>query len=284
MKKRILFSLFTAVCLLFAACAPFGPKTGQPDGEDACVWLQVFAAASLTESLDEIIENYRLLRPEITVVPTYDSSGTLKTQIENGAHCDLFLSAAQKQMDQLDISCAPDPSKNPGGLDFIDPGTRTELLENRVVLAVPVDNPKEIKSFDRLASLLEGGGILLSMGNGDVPAGQYALQILDRYGLHVKALETAGVLSYASNVKEVAVQVKEGAVDCGILYATDAFCAGLTVVDTATPDLCDRVVYPAAVLKSSGHFQEAEEFLRYLTSSEAASVFEKAGFTPLISQ
>ncbi len=285
MKKNVLFPLLGTVCLLFAACTPHGPGVGQNDPETAAsVRLHIFAAASLTESLDEIIENYRLLKPEITIVPTYDSSGTLKTQIENGVDCDLFLSAAQKQMDQLDISCASDPAKNPGSLDYIDPGTRIDLLENRVILVVPPNNPRGIESFDQLASLLDKGDILLSVGNSDVPAGQYTLRIFNWYGLNEKKLAKSGVLSYASNVKEVATQVVEGAVDCGILYATDAFCEKLTVVDTATPEMCGQVIYPAAVLKNSGHFREAEEFLNYLTTPEAAAAFEKVGFTPLISE
>lgn len=271
MKKSLLFSLLTAACLLLSACAASGAGIGHSGAKNAAspAQLYVFAAASLTESLDEIIENYRLVNPDVTIIPTYDSSGTLKTQIENGAVCDLFLSAAQKQMDQL---------------DFIDSDTRIDLLENRVTLVVPPDNPKGIHSFDRLAALLKDGKVLLSIGNSDVPVGQYTLRIFDWYGLEEQKLAASGALSYGSNVKEVATQVREGAVECGIIYATDAISAGLTVMDTATPEMCGQVIYPAAVLKNSEHFREAEEFLNYLTTSEASAVFEKAGFTPLISE
>ena len=108
----------------------------------------VFAAASMTETLTEIQEMYKEVEPNVNLVFTFDSSGTLKTQIEEGADCDLFISAAQKQMNQLDITA--DPSVNEDGLDFIDDTTRMDLLENKVVLAVPEDNQADIQSFEDL--------------------------------------------------------------------------------------------------------------------------------------
>ena len=95
------------------------------------------------------------------------------------------------------------------------------------------------------------------------------------------ALASSGVLTYGSNVKEVTTQVSEGAVDCGIIYATDAFSAGLVTVDEATADMCGQVIYPAAVLKNSAHADEAKAFLDYLTTDEAGKVFESVGFTTL---
>ena len=122
---------------------------------------------------------------------------------------------------------------------------------------------------------------LLVMGNSDVPVGQYTQKILDYYGLEEEALANAGLITYGSNVKEVTTQVKEGSVNCGVIYCTDAFSAGLTVVDNATAEMCGQVIYPAAVLKTSQHPAEAQAFLDYLSSPEAMSIFEAVGFSPV---
>ena len=118
---------------------------------------------------------------------------------------------------------------------------------------------------------------MIALGNDDVPVGQYSEEILTGLGL-LDALESANKITYGSNVKEVATQVAEGSVDCGIIYATDAFSAGLTIVDQAAKDLCKQVVYPAAVLKAAPHPDEARAFLDYLQSDAAIKVFEAVGF------
>lgn len=240
------------------------------------VELVVFAAASLTETLTAIGEAYTLEHPEVQFRFNFDSSGTLKTQIQEGAECDLFLSAGQKQMDQLDA--AADPEKNPDKLDFVQPGSRVDLLENKVTLTVPDENPKNIQSFAQLAEHLTAGDILFCMGNGDVPVGQYTQKILAYYGLDEQTLAEAGVITYGSNVKEVTTQVKEASVDAGVVYCTDAFSAKLTVVDEATAEMCGQVVYPAAVLKTAAHPAEAQQFLDYLRTAPAMEVFGSVGF------
>lgn len=241
--------------------------------------LTVFAAASLTETLTELADSYEKEHEDIKLVFNFDSSGTLKTQIQEGAVCDVFLSAGQKQMNQLDRSAPAEV--NTEGLDFVLAGSRLDLLENRLALAVPAGNPAGITSYGDLKKYLEEGSILLAMGNADVPAGQYAQKILAYFGLEETALAEGGCITYGSNVKEVTTQVAEGAVDCGIIYQTDAFSAGLTVIDTATAEMCGQVIYPAAVMSSSKHVEEAQEYLSYLTGSEAAAAFERVGFTPL---
>ena len=238
----------------------------------------VFAAASMQESLDEAIAIYEDANSGVTVVPTYDSSGTLKTQIQEGAECDVFISAAPTQMDQLDITA--DASVNTEGLDFVNSESRRNLLENKVTLSVPEGNPKGIETFDQLAELLQSGDVLLAMGNSDVPVGQYTQKIFDYYGLNEEELAAAGVLTYGSNVKEVTTQVSEAAVDCGIIYATDAFSAGLTVVDTATAEMCGQVIYPVAAMKNSANPEAAQAFVDFLSTDEAMACFEAVGFSP----
>ena len=239
--------------------------------------LVVFAAASMTETLTQIKALYEAAHPDVSIVCNFDSSGTLKTQIQEGAACDLFISAGQKQMNQLDITA--DPAVNTDGLDFVAEGLRINLLENKVTLVVPEGNPKGITGFDQLAELLASGNVLLAMGNSDVPVGQYTQKILAFYGLDEQALASSGVLTYGTNVKEVTTQVSEMSVDCGVIYATDAFSAGLTVVDCATPDMCGQVIYPAAVLKTAAQPEIAKDFLAYLTGEEAMAVFESVGFS-----
>ena len=195
------------------------------------VELIVFAAASLTETLNAIGECYTADHPEVTFRFNFDSSGTLKTQIQEGADCDLFISAGQKQMNQLDITASTDVNKD--GLDFVDADSRVNLLENKVVLCVPEGSDKGIDSFDALAEHLKAQDILFCMGNSDVPVGQYTQKILTYYQLDEAALAAAGVITYGSNVKEVTTQVTEGSVDAGVVYCTDAYSAGLTPVDEA---------------------------------------------------
>lgn len=231
------------------------------------VELHIFAAASMTETMDEVIDAYKTQAPNVTVIPTYDSSGTLLTQIQEGAECDLFISAAQRQMDTLD------------GENALLPGTRLDLLENEVALAVPDGNPKGIESFDQLAELLKAGDVFLAMGNSDVPVGQYTQKIFEYYDLDEEIMASAGTLTYGSNVKEVATQVSEATVDCGVIYSTDAASAGLTVVDTATAEMCGQVICPAAVLGNSRYPDEAKAFLNYLRTDACAQIFERVGFS-----
>ena len=257
------------------ATAPSNPAPTEPEK----IELVVFAAASMTETLTELGSRYMAAHENVTIVFNFDSSGTLKTQIEEGAVCDVFISAGQKQMNQLDINA--DPAVNVGGLDFVLDGTRFNILENKVALAVPEGNPRNIHSYEDLRDGLQDGTVLLAMGNADVPVGQYTQKILAYYELDEAALAQAGCLTYGTNVKEVTTQVSEGAVDCGIIYQTDAASAGLTVVDTATAEMCGQVIYPAAVLKASENAETAQDFLAFLTSAEAAEVFSAVGFTPL---
>ena len=287
MRKLFALLIAAVMVLSFAACAapaadesaPATEETAAPEEtipEAEPVELIVFAAASMTETMNQIAEMYKTLAPNVTLTYNFDSSGTLKTQIQEGAECDLFISAGQKQMNQLDITA--DSEVNTDKLDFVLEGTRINLLENRVTLCVPEGNPKGIKSFDDLAEKLKAGSVLMAMGNSDVPVGQYTQKILAFYGLDEEKLAKDGVITYGTNVKEVTTQVTEASVDCGVVYCTDAFSAGLTPVDYATKEMCGQVIYPAAVLNISGNQEAAKEFLAYLQTDEAMKVFEAVGF------
>ena len=290
MKKLFAMLMAAVMVLSLTACAA-PPAEPAPTEESAAteepaaietvpeaepVELIVFAAASMTETLNQIAEMYKAVAPNVTLIYNFDSSGTLKTQIQEGAECDLFISAGQKQMNQLDITA--DPEVNTDKLDFVLEGTRINLLENRVTLCVPEGNPKDIKSFDDLADKLKEGSVLMAMGNSDVPVGQYTQKILAFYGLDEEKLAKDGVITYGTNVKEVTTQVTEASVDCGVVYCTDAFSAGLTPVDYATKEMCGQVIYPAAVLNVSKNQEAAKEFLAYLQTDEAMKVFEAVGF------
>lgn len=279
MKKIVAMLLTLSMTMgMLVGCGSTATEPAAEENTEA-VELTVFAAASMTETLTEIAELYKEVAPDVTLVFNFDSSGTLKTQIEEGADCDVFISAAPKQMNQLDSAAGEEA--NPDGLDFVLQGSRIDLLENKVALAVPEGNPAGITSYDDLAEGLKNGTVLLAMGNGDVPVGQYTQKIFDFYGLSEEALAQVGSITYGSNVKEVTTQVSEGAVDCGIIYSTDAHSAGLTVVDTATAEMCGQVIYPAAVLNISKNPEAAQAFLDFLTGEEASRVFEAVGFAPL---
>ena len=282
MKRTLALLLALTMLFALAACGKQAEPAAEPTDEPEAVEeveLIVFAAASMTETLTELKAMYEADHPGVTITYNFDSSGTLKTQIQEGADCDLFISAAPKQMNQLDSNC--DAEQNPEGLDFVLQGSRVDLLENKVALVVPEGNPKGVESFDQLAELLKAGGILFAMGNSDVPVGQYTQKIFDFYGLSEEELANAGVISYGTNVKEVTTQVTESSADCGVVYATDAFSAGLTVADTATKDMCGQVIYPAAVLNVSKNPEAAQAFLDFLRTPEATAVFEAVGFTPI---
>ena len=218
MKKVWMMILALVLATVLCTAAAEAPKTA----------VVVFAAASMTETMTEIEALYEKANPEIDLIFNFDSSGTLKTQIQEGAVCDLFISAGQKQMNQLDIT--KDEEKNPDRLDF-------------------------------------------------VLVGQYTQKILAFYELNEEELAKAGKITYGSNVKEVTTQVVEGSVDCGVVYGTDAFSAGLGVIDTATAEMCGQVIYPAAVMKNSTVPEAAQAFLDYLRGEEATKIFEGVGFT-----
>ena len=237
------------------------------------VELSVFAAASMTESMNQIAEMYKEVAPNVTLVYNFDSSGTLKTQIEEGADCDIFISAAQKQMNQLDA--AAEEAANPDKLDFVDSASRFDLVSNSVVMIVPEDSDKGISDFADAATDKVG---LIALGNSDVPVGQYSEEIYTYMGLWDE-LNSASKITFGSNVKEVLAQVEAAAVDCGVVYSTDAATAtGVKVVATAPQGSHKAITYPAAVMKNAADKEAAQAFIDYLKSDACSAVFEGIGF------
>ena len=280
-RRSLIVGAAGVATLGLAACGGNGAKKEDASGGEKKADAQtliVFAAASLTESLSEAGELFKNDNQGVDISFNFDSSGPLKTQIEEGSDCDVFISAGQKQMNQLDANAKKDHDKD---LDFIASDTRFDILENKVTLCVPQDNPKAVQSFDDMAQKLGASEILLGMGNSDVPVGQYTQKILKYYKLDEEALAKEGHISYGTNVKEVTTQVKEASVDCGVIYKTDATSAKLQMVGEATEEMCGRVVYPAAATKNAKQADLAKKFLEFLKTSDASACFEKVGFTPL---
>lgn len=280
----LLMAVMMAFCLTAYAsglgevqAAEAGEKQ-EAEGTREEVELMVFAAASMTETLTQIGNLYMEENPNVKLLFNFDSSGTLKTQIQEGAVCDLFISAGQKQMNQLDILA--DTEVNTEGLDYVLEDSRVDILENKVTLCVSGKNQADINTFDDMAAALKEGSILMAMGNSDVPVGQYTRKILDYYELNEEELAEAGRISYGTNVKEVTTQISEGSVDCGVIYCTDAFSAGLETADYATAEMCGQVIYPASVLKTSKNQEAAQAFLDYLLTDASIEIFESVGFSP----
>lgn len=275
-KASGIFSVLGLSLILFSGCGDESAVEGSQEKSQK-TRITFFAAASMTETLSSVAEKYQKEHPDVDIVFSFDSSGTLKTQIVEGAYCDIFMSASTKQMNELDKNSG----KAAPGADYVLSDTRVNLLENKVVLAVPDGNPKNIGSFAELVNSLNDGRVLLAIGNSDVPVGQYTQKLFAYYGLNMDDLYRSKTLTVGNNVKEITTQVKEGVADAGIIYSTDAYSAGLTFVDTANTEMVGKVVYPVAVLKQSKHQKEARDIVNYLKNDESRRIFESVGFTVL---
>lgn len=237
--------------------------------------VTVFAAASMTESMNKIAELYKKTAPDVKIVYNFDSSGTLKTQIQQGAECDIFISAGQKQMNQLDAKA--DSGINTEKLDFVLDGTRFNIVANKVVMVTPKGvNPNKISDFK---DVVTNKVRLIALGNSDVPVGQYSQEIYKNLGLWDQ-LNGQKKITFASNVKEVLSQVAAGAVDCGIVYSTDAATSkGVDVVAEAPTGSHKDITYPAAILKGAKDATAAKAFAEFLKGPAAVAVFKEIGFS-----
>ncbi|MET3618035.1 molybdate transport system substrate-binding protein [Peptoniphilus olsenii] len=276
--KKILLSVFIAfLALTLISCSgknkavETAAENSKQEEKAKQKDLVVFAAASMTDVLEDLKTKYEEENNNVNLIFNFDSSGTLKTQIVEGADCDVFISAAQKQINELDPN-----NENYNGKVSIQKDTRIDLLENKVTLVVAKGNAKNIDKFEDLNSdKVE----TIALGNEDVPVGQYSEEILKNLGIFEKIQPK---VTLGTNVREVASWVSENTVDAGIVYATDAKAYDLEVVAQADDSMLDnKVIYPAAVLDNSKNKEEAENFLEFLQTEEAAKVFEDAGFTPV---
>lgn len=278
MKKKLSVLLVIVMMLsLLAACGSGGadesPDVSEPSTESAepspeassapePVEIYVSAAASLTDVIEEIAKAYMAENEHVTIVPSFGSSGTLQTQIEEGAPADIFLSAAQKQMNALEE----------GGL--VESATRLDLLVNKVVLILPADSDADISSFEDVPSDKVS---LIAIGDETVPVGQYTQEIYEFLGTWDAVSAKANL---GTDVRAVLAWVETGDVDCGIVYATDAASSDLVKVVAEAPEGSHKaVIYPGAVLKDSANPEAARAFLDYLTTAKAVAIFEAAGFT-----
>lgn len=271
MKKQItmMVAVLTAAALL-AGCsgnakeaAKGSEGAGKTDSGEAAEIL-VAAAASLKNAYEEeLIPMFQEKYPNVTVKGTYDSSGKLQTQIEEGLEADVFMSAAVKQMTALDEE------------GLIASETITDLLENKIVLIVPAGSSS---GFSEMADIEKAASIALG-DPASVPAGQYAEEALTSLGIWDKIQDK---VSLGTNVTEVLNQVAAASADAGIVYATDA--ASMAdkveiVAEAPEGSLKKKVIYPVAVVKNTANEEAARNFVEFLKSDEAIKVFESYGFT-----
>lgn len=266
MKRYRILSFFPPI--LFLSMVITGAAFAAP------AELSVFAAASMTESMNKIAEAYKKVAPDVKIIYNFDSSGTLKTQIQQGADCDIFISAGQRQMDQMDIKA--DPKVNTEKLDFVLESTRFNIVANKVVMIVPRGvNPKKINDFK---DVVTDKVSLIALGNSDVPVGQYSQEIYTKLGLWDE-LNKQKKITFAGNVKEVLSQVAAGAVDCGIVYSTDAATSkGVDVAAEAPAGSHQDITYPAAILKRTKEEKAAADFASFLKGPESSAIFKEIGF------
>jgi molybdate transport system substrate-binding protein len=249
---------FTMAIVVMALVSPALPAcTARAE-----VTLHVSAAASLTDALTEINALYMRKHKNVIITPNFASSGTLQKQIEQGAPCDLFISAAADQMDALERA------------DLLLGGTRKNILKNRVVLVVPDDSTLGIASF---ADLVREEVKKIAIGDPkSVPAGAYGQQAFDELGITAK-IQSKLVL--ASDVRQVLSYVETGNVDAGVVYSTDTVAStGVRIAASGPESVNARIAYPIAVIKASHDPEAAKAYEDFLFSSEATAVLEKNGF------
>ncbi len=264
MKKRKALCLVMAMSGILALSACGKKKDEKSDNSSSSEKKEVIvlAAASLTDVCGELEKMYEEQHSDIDLVISYAGSGALQTQIEEGAPADVFISAAKKQMSALKDE------------NLMKEDTITDLLENKVVLIVPGEGDSGISDFNDA-----GSDAVKMIGIGEpesVPAGQYAKTIFTNLGIWDKVEKKANL---GTDVRTVLSWVESGEVDCGVVYATDAYTSDkVKIVAEAPEGSCDKVIYPAGVVGDTKHEEEAKAFLEYLKSDEAMKVFEKYGF------
>jgi len=228
--------------------------------------LNVFIAASLSNVMEDLAKSYNAAQPNVKIQYNADSSGTLQKQIEEGAECDMFFSAATDKMDTLDTD------------GYMVANSRTDLLENKVVLIKAKGSSTKVTGFENITDAAN-----LALAGEDVPVGKYAREIFDSLGITDSVMSME--INECANVTAVLTAVAEGSNEVGIVYATDAASMSdkVEVIAEAPAGSMKTAVYPVALIKNDKQDDAAkaaaEDFLKYITSSDAAATFEKYGFT-----
>ncbi|MEG6584805.1 molybdate ABC transporter substrate-binding protein [Dendrosporobacter sp. 1207_IL3150] len=257
-------SILTSIgVLLFIAVILSGCSGNGTPAAPQQVELYVSAAVSMKDALAEIQKSYQAKNPNIKLLFNLGASGALQKQIEQGAPADIFISAAPKQMDELQ------------GKNLINPATRKNLVENKLVVVTP----KELKiNIKRYEDVTQQDIKRIALGEiGTVPAGQYAKEVLDKLNIW---FEVKDKVVFAKDVRTVLTYTETGNVEAGIVYKTDAFASEKVKVVAEAPEGSHQpIVYPIALVSSTKHVKEAEEFLDYLFEPESKAIFEKYGFS-----
>lgn len=254
MKLKIVL-LIILTLILFTGCSS--------ERENDSAKITVAAAASMKNVMEnEIIPNFKSKNPDIEVYATFDSSGKLQTQIEEGAEIDVFLSAATKQMNALIDK------------ELIDSKSVIDLLENKLVLIVPENSSLQVNRFEDILNVTH-----VAIGDPEsVPAGQYAKELFEGLDLW-DSLSMS--LSLGTNVTEVLSWVESGSADAGVVYATDAASTDAVKVALIAPEgYVSKIIYPVGITQMSTNIDSAEIFLDYLRSEDAKAAFKAFGFTP----
>jgi molybdate transport system substrate-binding protein len=252
-----------SAALLLAGCGG-GSTPAKPAATPAAapVELTISAAVSLKDALKDVQAAYLKKAPQVKLVFNLGASGSLQKQIEQGAPADIFISAAPKQMNELE-------TKN-----LIRKPTRRNLVENKLVLIVPQYSQLKIARFEELAN-----SDVKKLGIGEpnvVPAGQYAQQALKKLGIWDPVADR---IVFAKDVRTVLAYVETGNVDAGIVYKTDAASSSKVKIAATAPEGSHQpVLYPAAILANSKNVKAAEEFMGFLSSPDGKAIFEKHGF------
>lgn len=261
------FLLAVVVCMLLAACGA-SPTVGNTPAASTPITLNVFAAASLTESFNEIASAYHQAHPTVTVKLNYNGSQILEQQIANGAPADVFASA-----DATNMTKASDAGLVNASQVFV---------KNRLVVIIPGSNPGNISTLKDLAKK----GVKIDLAATTVPAGKYAVQVLDNlsksadYGATFGSSVLANVVSREDNVKAVVQKVQLGEADAGFVYSTDvtaAVASKVTIIDI--PDQYNVIAqYPIAVVKASAHASDAQAFISFVLSPAGQAILTKYHF------
>ena len=264
MKKKLLAVMLAGVLAAGMSAGSVQAATADEASGD----LYVFIAASLNNAMEEIQKDFNKEYPDVNVLCNADSSGTLQTQIEEGSRCDIFFSAATKQMNALvDEELAKKDSV-------------VNLLENKVVLIKPKGGETKVTGFENITDAAN-----IALAGEDVPVGQYSRESFKNRGIEddVNKME----INEGKNVTEVLASVSEGSNEVGIVYATDAASVADKVdiiAEAPEGSLQTPVLYPVGLTEdqeaSDSEAAAADAFLEYLQSDDALKVFEEYGFTP----